>query len=225
MARFEPEPWMLAVGAAGVTAAVIGIVYYATRPRSLSDGWIPVAVSSGANQGVLYVSPDYYMRNGVRIPMSASDAQRTADAEGFVLPTRKMVDAIEQAATLLPFHAHSVRNDQTVFEQNAEIERDIAGRSGLFAGHKKDIVIGAIVGRNPGKVIIYGGRFADGTRVQPLSAAHAESYFDYSHGVRKIKPTMLVNGREMLVRAVLAAPVLSALISDEGPTTYWRYSA
>lgn len=215
------EPWQYAALAAVGALCVGGAVYWMTRPSS--DGWVAIPVAQGALQGVFYASPDYYARGGVRVPMTAPEAQRTADAEGFVLPTPRMVDAIEQQATLLPFHAHAVRTPETVLQQNAEIEADIAGRAGLFAGHKKDIVVGAVVGRNPGKVVIYGGRYVDGTRVQPLSAIHDQNYADYSHGVRKIRSVMTVNGREMLVRDVLADPQLYALVSDQ-PTSAWRYS-
>ena len=53
-------------------------------------------------------------------------------------------------------------------------------------------MIGGPVARNPGKVIIFGGKYANGSRVQPQSAVHAATYEDYSHGVRMIRPDMIV---------------------------------
>lgn len=206
-------------------------------PGFLRD-WKPVPVSSGALSGTIFVSPDFLGvgrdADYLRTPMTPGNAQRLGDQLGFVLPTKKMVEAIEAVAIPLPFHAHAPtatlgRNSVGMWtRQNDEIRADLAGREGqLAAGHKKDIVVGGPVLRNPGKVIIFGGRYASGGRVQPQSGVHSASYMDYSHGVRMIRPDMIVveNGiaRGELVKDVLADPRLAGLLSDEGATRGWRY--
>lgn len=202
-------------------------------PAFLRD-WKPVRVNANGITGTIFVSPDYLgIGTGpdyLRTPMYPTTAQRLADELGFILPTKKMVEAIESQAIALPFHAHAPtstmgRNSLAMWSlQNDEIRADLAGREGqLVAGHKKDIVVGGPVARNPGKVIIFGGKYANGSRVQPQSAVHAATYEDYSHGVRMIRPDMIVGDRGMYVRDVLADPRYAALISDEGATTAWRY--
>jgi len=209
-------------------------------PGFLRD-WKPVPVSLPGNSsitGTLFVSPDYLGIGSdagyLRTPMYPGTAQRLADELGFMLPTKRIVEAIEAVATPIPFHSHTPtqtmgRNSRAMWElQNSQIQSDIGGRAGeLVAGHKKDIVIGKVVANNPGKVIIFGGKYADGTRVQSQSAAHNMTYEDYSHGVRMIRPDMIVTengvGRGMLVRDVLADPRLAGLVSGEGATSAWRY--
>jgi hypothetical protein len=71
---------------------------------------------------------------------------------------------------------------ETYRSVDAEIERKLAGRSGLISGHKKEILRPARAGR----VTIYGGMKSDGTFWQPVSSVHGETYTDYSHGLRLV---------------------------------------
>jgi len=205
-------------------------------PAFLRD-WKPVRVSSGDIEITFFASPDYLGVNDnggfLRTPMTPATAQRLADELGFQLPTKKMVEAIEQAADRVPFFPQTPasgesRNSIRLWRrQNDQINETSRNRS-FVAGHKKDIVVGAPVLRNPNKVIIFGGRYRDGSRVQQQSAVHSSSYVDYSHGVRMIRPDAIVSqagrSRGMFVRDVLADPALAPLLSDEGATTGWRYS-
>lgn len=50
----------------------------------------------------------------------------------------------------------------------------------------------------------------------------AEVRLDYSHGVRWIHGTMVVDGVERLVADVLRDPELAPLVSDEGPLSSVR---
>jgi hypothetical protein len=107
-------------------------------------------------------------------------------------------------------------------QHQAMIADQLAGRSGLIAGHKKDIVLSAKVA--PGKVAIYGWHQLNGKPIQPLYLKHSESYADYSQAVRLVAPTMTVDGVERQVADVLGDPALAALLSDEGPMGS-RYSS
>jgi hypothetical protein len=93
----------------------------------------------------------------------------------------------------------------------------------LVAGHKKDLVISSRLELVPGKVGIYGWHRPDGTPLQPLYAGHANTWVDYSHGVRLVQSVMLVNGSSNTVPAVLADRRLAALLSNEGVIHSGRY--
>ena len=70
---------------------------------------------------------------------------------------------------------------------------------------------------NPTSVCIYGWTQLNGKPIQPLYCHHAASYADYSHGVRLIDSTITVDGVPMALATLLQDPVLSAILSDEGP--------
>jgi hypothetical protein len=52
--------------------------------------------------------------------------------------------------------------------------------------------------------------------IQPLYLGHTAAWVDYSHGIRLVSQTMLLNGRPTNIPAVLADPNLCSLLSDEG---------
>jgi len=197
-----------------------------TYPNLLT--WIPVPVSSRGHSGTMYVARDYWglgpdFSSFLRVPLSPRAAQWVADQLGAVLPTRKMVDIIERNARLIPFIAHTPRsgesrNSQRLWESiNNAISTRMGEDVGLVAGHKKDVIVGNLLGRSPEKVIIYGGRYEDGRRVQATSNLHGDFYADYSHGIRLVKKEMDVDGQSVLVGDVLRSRELSGLLSDEGP--------
>src|SRR4030095_155104 len=109
----------------------------------------------------------------LRTPMWPTTAQRVADALGALLPTRRMVIAIYQTATVrVPFvplrpRGEAVRGSTALYiVHHAEIEHLLRGRNGLIAGQKKDVVVGVCAQNNPGRVVIYGGWYSHGTLVQ-----------------------------------------------------------
>lgn len=199
--------------------------------------WVPISVRSGTNTGVFFVSPDYWgvgsdPRVYSRIPLTPHAAQWVADRFDASLPTRKMVLDIENSGTRVGFTAFSPRsgesrNSQRLWdESNQAIRSRISSPPGtLFAGHKKDVIIGALHGTSPGKVIIYGGRYQDGSRVQPTSNLHGDFYVDYSHGLRLIRNNVVVNGVDMRLQDALKSRAFASLFSDEGPlsTAALRY--
>ena len=76
-----------------------------------------------------------------------------------------------------------------------------------------------------GALAIYGWHRLDGRPIQPLSLVHEASYADYSHGIRFMQPTMLVDGQERPLDDVAREPALSALVTDEGPMRSLRVAA
>jgi hypothetical protein len=194
---------------------------------SFAHSFVEVQLVRGEHIGVVQVAIDYAAigtdDDFVRIPMSPITAQRLADVFGYVLPTKKLVDAIYRAAVVklapspLTPGPQMMSNDYYRRHHEA-IEKQGAGRATgeLVAGHKKDVVVTKRLVQRPDRVAIYGWHRLDGRPIQPLSLVHEASYADYSHGIRWVGGTMLVNGVERRVGDVLRDPEMAILISDEG---------
>ena len=164
----------------------------------------------------------------VRVPMTPMTAARIADAFGCALPTRRIVDEVYRAATvkLEPRPLTKDRESVTTFlEHNRIIEGQRTGRKlgELVAGVKKDVVMTNRLGERANRVAIYGWHKLDGSPIQPLTIVHVNWYVDYSHGVRLMKRTVLVDGLPRDIRPVLYATDLAPLLSDEGPVTHPTY--
>jgi len=157
-----------------------------------------------------------------RLPMTPMTAQTIAKAFAGSLITAKLSDAIYSQSEL-KFMPQPLTKDReaatTFYDHHRFIEDDRQGRPSdlLVAGIKKDVVLTNQLEGKPGKVAIYGWHYPDGKPIQPLYLGHAAGYVDYSHGVRLMSQNMLVDGKPVPVAAILEDPVLSALISNEGP--------
>lgn len=178
--------------------------------------------------GVIWVLSDYLAvgtdDDAFRVPMYPLTAQRIADACGCHLPTKRLVDVIYAQAGLklrpqpLPVGPKMTSSDYYYrHHQKIEAQRAGQGAGAIVAGHKKDIVITNRLKWKPKNVAIYGWHQPNGAPIQPLSTVHQNTYVDYSHGVRLIHATMVVDGEDRSVAEVLKDPVLSSLLSDEGP--------
>lgn len=196
--------------------------------------FVPVTISDGGHAVTFWAAPDYLgvgtTEDFFRAPMPAETGQKIAAALGCFLPTHKMILAIHQApaAVHVPFHAYGEPRDTIArfVEANTAIEAARAGRTGLLADYSKDYVVGNVLRRNPGKIVIFGGWRTGATDpVQPMAAPHALGYYDYSQRVRLISPFVTVDGVQMgLIEAMRSGPAV-ALLSDDGPTpeTSLRY--
>jgi hypothetical protein len=178
----------------------------------------------------LCVLPDYLAvgttRDPLLVPMGLDTALAVADAFGFVLPTRRMVDAIYQQATVrlspqpLPpgeqmrSTGYYVRHNEMVQAQRSTAA---ATPAALTAGHKKDLVISRQLWSTPGRVAIYGWHRGERAPIQPLSIVHGARYADYSHGVRLVSTTAFVDGKPKSIFELMRDERFAALLSDEGP--------
>jgi hypothetical protein len=212
---------------AAVLNEIIGgnIPYFLRRFKS-------VPISADNLQGTIEVTPDYLAigsdEDFVRIPMTPQTAQQIADRFGCILPTRKMVDAIDAVAEvqLAPQPLTEDRESVAAFLlSNEKIEQQRAGKplSAFTIGAKKDVVLTPRILERPDRVAIYGWRQLDGTPVQPLSTAHVNWYVDYSHGVRLVRDAMQIDGQPAKASEVLRDSKRCALLSDEGPIDPPRY--
>jgi hypothetical protein len=178
------------------------------------------------------VMPDYLAVGSdtdfVRMPMTPQTAQQIADRFGCILPTRKLVDAIDAQAELklAPHPMTEAREAIATFvEHNKIIEDERGGKPlGLLTtGVKKDIVLTPRIFEKPQRLAIYGWRQLDGTPIQPLTIVHWNQYVDYSHGVRLIRDTLTADGEKLKIAELLEDPNRCGLVSDEKPMDPPRY--
>ena len=196
---------------------------------------VPVALQWQGASGreliaTIFVTPDYLAIGSdgdfLRIPMNLHTAVAVAERFGFVLPTRKMVDAIylqsrhRLAPQPLPA-GEQMRSTQYYWTHNELIddqEQALGARLGdLVSGDKKDVVITNRLTEHLGRIAIYGWHRGAGQPIQPLSTVHGANYADYSHGIRLVSRWALIDGELRLIRDLLQDPATARVLSDEGP--------
>ena len=170
-------------------------------------------------KALLHAMPDYLAVGSdadfVRMPMTSQTAQRIADEFGCVLPTRKMVDAIDRQAELhLPPHALT-ENRETVatFRRAPQTHRTAAIRKAArpaHGRHQKGYRSLTADLRAANRLAIYGWRQLDGRPIQPLTIVHSNRYVDYSHGVRLVLNAIVLDGELLRVTDLLADPARCA---------------
>ena len=177
----------------------------------------------------IFVTPDYLAvgsnEDFLLTPMNLLTALRVAAKYGFILPTKKMVDAIfaqsdvhfmpepMTAGPEMRSTGYYVTHDHKIKEQRRSLGATLAC---LVSGDKKDVVLCNRLLHNPGKIAIYGWHRPSGSPIQPLSTVHGERYADYSHGIRLVSNVVLIDDKPTSVYKVLEDPGLAALLSDEG---------
>lgn len=213
---------------------------FAEREAALMDAlgsrvdWplVEVPVAAGRRSGIIRVTSDVLALGTcddfVRVPTTPRTAQRIADALGLGLITPAMSDAIWRAAQVRleprPIPRSSAMTGVAYFvRHNAMIEAARAARTGLIAGHKKDVVLCNRLAYTPRRVAIYGWHELDGQPIQDVSLFHDDSYADYSHGIRFVAPTLRMDGEEIPLEQVYADPELAGMVSGEGPLRFTRY--
>ena len=166
---------------------------------------------------------DYFL-----VPMTPILAQKIAKAIGFSLPTKHMVDQIwsnaslKMAPTPIP-PSPQMTTIPVMWEHNLLLKKQRkeallqAPLGDLVAGHKKDVVISnKIYESSPKPVVIYGWHYQNGTPIQPVYAGHSNTYADYSHGIRLVQDSVLINNKMGLITTLLQDVDKSSLFSDEG---------
>ena len=162
------------------------------KRKKSKDDWVPAYfVPVEWNGLTIYVTPDYFEKEGVRWPVGMTEATKILRNNDCVLPNTSMVLEIWRQAdirlTPIPLPPGPQMTTEEYFRThdrliNEQLERhgDVGGK--LIAGHKKDIVLSS----NPSKVAIYGWHQQDGRAIQPYSTVHGYDYRDYSHGLRLV---------------------------------------
>ena len=196
---------------------------------------VPVKLSSELAGGkpltaTIFVMPEYLAIGSdsdfLRIPMNLHTATAVANRFGFVLPTKKIVDAIyDQSSchfTPQPLPAGPQMTSTEYYRvHNAMIDKQSQALGfplgALVSGHKKDVVLTNRLVTRPGQIAIYGWHRAPGAPIQPLSTVHGAGYADYSHGIRLVAKMAMVDGKLRSVAGILHDPRLARILSDEGP--------
>lgn len=177
----------------------------------------------------IFVMPEYLAIGSdmdfLRIPMNLYTATAIAARFGFVLPTKKIVDAIYDQS---PYHfvpepmtpGPQMRSTEYYRVHNEMIDKQSRARGipvgALVSGDKKDVVITNRLARSPGRIAIYGWHRGSGAPIQPLSTVHGAGYADYSHGIRLVSEVALINGKIRSLYDILQDSLLANVLSDEG---------
>lgn len=164
----------------------------------------------------------------VRMPMGPLAAQQIADSLGCILPTTYMVDRIAEASEghidIFPFRPLGGRNMMPiVFQDSDNAIKALYKAKGyefgqLISGLKKEVVLTyKIQSREEMNKYeaIYGWCHPDGRVQQPLFVRHGNFYVDYSHGIRLVSRTVVVDGKKCDAKEILESPQLYRLLSDE----------
>ena len=198
--------------------------------RTLSPVTSTALIASQTKSVTYYVIPDYLAigpdTNYFLCPMSPMLATKIADSLGCTLPTRKMVNDIYAQATLtmspLTIPASATMTTVQAFAQhNGMLKNQRAtfvstySLGTLTGGDKKDIIISNLIYSTANRVIIYGWHTSVGNPIQPMTNVHADTYMDYSHGIRLVQNAVMYNNTPNTVKAILQS-TLNALLSDEG---------
>jgi hypothetical protein len=194
----------------------------------------PVKLTTDASEGqavaaTIWVTPDYLAIGSdddfLYVPLTYYSATIIADRFGSVLPTASMVDAIyEQSAhhlTPAPLPAGPLMRSNLYLskhQQRIDEQRSGLPLGELISGHKKDLVLSNRLGLLPGRVAIYGWHRGPGDPIQPLSTVHGARYVDYSHGVRLVSATVVVDGRPRSIYDALQDTQIAPVLSREGVT-------
>ena len=197
---------------------------------------VPISISKTINDSVYnvtyFVTPDYMAvgsdSNYFLMPMTPILAQKLADSLSFTLPTKQMVDQIwsEATAKLSPSPIAASSEMTTIpvmWDHNITVKAQRAEQlseeplGALVAGHKKDVIISnRIYGNSSNRVVIYGWHYLNGSPIQPVYAGHGETYADYSHGIRLVRDSVLINNQSRRITEVLTDVEMASLFSDEG---------
>lgn len=188
------------------------------------------APGGAASSAVICVMPDYLAigsdEDYFLVPMRLGTALSIARRFGFLLPTRRMVDAIYAQSPLhlqpQPLPAGDTMRSTAYYAQHNQLVREQRAGSGvplgtLTAGDKKDLVLSNRLWAMPDRVAIYGWHLPAGRPIQPLSTVHGWHYADYSHGVRLVSSTVYVDGSALRIEDLLSQARYATLLSDEGP--------
>ncbi|MDH7600571.1 MAG: hypothetical protein QHI38_00310 [Armatimonadota bacterium] len=174
---------------------------------------------------IIWVSPDYLAigcdEDYVRTPLTLQAALEVCRLLRCSLPTTRIVDEIFKQAYVKvePIPLGEPRQAvETFLRHNGLIQQQLLNteRSALIAGAKKDIVITRALACKPDRVAIYGWHIPTGEPIQPLSTVHHANYVDYSHGLRLVYRTVLLDGKTRDIFELLKSPELSKLLSNEG---------
>ena len=166
---------------------------------------------------------DYFL-----CPMSPMLATMIGSLTGTTLPTRKMVGDIWSAAQVklsphplspgplmstVPYFAHH----DTIVDSARDSYLPGNPLGELTSGDKKDVIISNLIYSTANRVVIFGWYYTTGTYIQPMTNVHADTYMDYSHGIRLVQNNCFLNDTTpTTIQDILESSHLDSILSDEG---------
>lgn len=221
-------------------AAIVDEVLKGNIPTFLRQ-LVPVELTGNTgkpgtpHKGTICVMPDFLAIGSnadfVRMPMDLHSATKVARELGFVLPTRKIVEAIHKQAVYRfrpePMTPGPKMSSPEYYETHnvrirAQRHQDSVPLGALVAGHKKTVVMTNRLNERPGRIAIFGWFRRDGNAIQPLSTVHGAEYADYSHGIRLISETVLIEGEPRSIYDVMEDRGVAGIVSREGGIRNFR---
>lgn len=197
--------------------------------------WSWLELKSGEHVGRIAVMSDALaLGNGedfVRVNMTCRTQQLVADMLGFLLITPKVSDAIFASAMVKITPCLQTPDDEMMqthrmIRHHDEVEAKRRGMPGLVSTVGKDWVLTNKLIASPTLAANYGWHDPKAPyagKWQPVGMRHNVDYTDYSQVCRLMRPTMIVDGSEMGVGAVLRNPALCGLLSNEGVMQITRH--
>lgn len=197
---------------------------------------VELNIGGNVHTAVYYVIPEYLAvgtdSDYFLTPMTPILAQRICNAIKCTMPTKKMVDQIYSSAPCKlrpqPIPPTPQMTTVPVFAQHNDSVKSIRlplisqyPLGTLVGGTKKDVIISNRIYQNlnpnvPKPVVIYGWHQLNGQPIQPVYNGHEETYADYSHGIRLVLDSVIVDGTAKTFTQLLADPIMNVLVSDEG---------
>lgn len=205
----------------------------AIRTGEASWTWSSITMTANGHVGVFSVMSDGLKIGGVRIAASAFVCQQVADLLSACLPTPRINDQcwLQAAIQIPPQTLWPAGTDTaTMVKESSLIDGAIGNRAGLVApvgkpwvlAKKSTTLMTSIYGWQSAVPIAgvptYPSPATSNVKVvQPLSQAHFNTYVDYSSLISLVSRNCMIDGIARDLFDVLQDPVLSALVSHEGP--------
>lgn len=131
------------------------------------------------------VGNDYVRKGNSYAIFGGNSAESMAAANGWIVPTKEIIQAIEGQGKLLKMPARNNNPTDTDAKAHTEQifeENNLSGfPSGLVYGHKKEVIQG------DGGTRLYGGNFNGYPLQSGNRDQHGGGYVDYSQGLRAVK--------------------------------------
>lgn len=179
----------------------------------------------------IFVLPDYLALGSdsdfVRMPMTPMAAQIIADSLDCSMPTSLLVNEIAKASDgaiePFPFRPLGDRNTYPItFQDSNNAINSLLKAYGfndgdMISGLKKDVILSKKISdpKRTHHVTIYGWHYPDGTYIQPSTNIHLNWYVDYSHGIRLVSNTVMIDDKPYKLSSILCDPEKFSLLSDE----------
>ena len=221
----------------------------AVASGAASPAWTAINATTpdGAHTGSFFVLSDGLKLNGVRLSVSAKVLQQLADMLSASLMTPRLLDlAFNQAAVKLPPCPIWPNDESTecMDRESAKMDQYVAGRIGQSIAPigKNWVISNVLLKAAPSHAALYGwatspeyqalmtksgvklypGTLPGIMNIQPLATPHDMNYVDYAMLTNLVRRDCLVDGNPTDIQSVFTDPLLSQMVSHEGPLRVLR---